>query len=110
MDCNYRSDEDLGSNRIVNDIFMDEEFLKKLPKGWNYTKVRTYLTNVANQPQNTTIKQKKYAATLSGYLAIFYRKNHWIITPQEKQGMLSQDRWNKMNNLHFIIKGSLIEK
>ena len=100
----------MTENKIVNDIFMKAEFLKKLPKGWNYTKVRTYLTNVANNPKKTTLAQKEYAAKLSGYLANFYQKNHWIITPQEKQGLFSQDRWNKMNTLHFIIKGSLTEK
>jgi|TARA_R110000796_G_scaffold86519_1_gene187192 hypothetical protein len=98
------------TNTITKDIFMEESFLAKLPKGWNYSKVRSYLTKVANHPQKFTTEQKEYAVKLSGYLAYFYNTNHWIITPQVKDGLLSQDRWSKMNTLNFIIKGSLIQK
>ena len=84
---------------ISTDIFMDKSFLEKLPKGWNYSKVRAYLIRVKKNPQNYTKKQIEYAFKLAKYLAHFYSTHRWIITSQEKDGLLSYDRFTTMHNL-----------
>ncbi len=94
-------------NVIVNDVFLDESFLEKLPKGWNYSKVRSYLTRVSKNPDNYTVKEIKSAEHLSKYLYKFYAKYHWIITPKEKDGLFSADRMDTMYRLWFSLWATL---
>ena len=96
------------ANKVVNDIFMDKSFLEKLPKGWNYSKTREYLVKVKNNPEKYSAHQVYKAYELAKFLTKFYANNHWVITKQEPDGLLSVDRHNVMValsfHLHFICQ------
>ena len=96
------------ANKVVNDIFMDKSFLEKLPKGWNYSRARSYLVKVKNNPEKYQEDEVFRAYKLAEYLSKFYSRYHWVITKQEPDGLLSVDRYNTMTalsfHLHFICQ------
>ena len=90
------------TQKFTEDIFMDQSFLEKLPKGWNYSKVRAYLIRVKKNPERYTKEQIETAYQMAKFLANFYNNNKVIDTPRVK-GLFAMDRWNTMNNLSFHL-------